>query len=110
MKIENGNIQFEYLSAVGSSSIGDDAPVTVKLSATSFYASNTQLPDIMEFVQMGRNAVNSFNKLFAYSVHGGYVSPERKVQAVAVEVGSSCLSLKNLPACWLSSVGSPMRA
>ena len=70
MKIENGNIQFEYLSAVSSSSIGDDAPVTVKSSASSFHAANApgeaqEVNELEQFVQMGRNAVNSFNKLFA---------------------------------------------
>ena len=69
MKIENGHIQFEYLSAVSSSSIGDDAPVTVKSSATSFHAPNApgeaqDIRELTQFVQMGRNAVDSFNKLF----------------------------------------------
>jgi len=71
MKIENGNIQFEYLSAVSSSSIGDDAPVTVKAaSSSSFHAANApgeaqEVSDLEQFEQMGRNAVISFNKLFA---------------------------------------------
>lgn len=69
MKIENGNIQFEYLSAVSSSSIGEDAPVTVK-AATPFHASNApgeaqEVNELEQFVQMGRNAVTSFNRLFA---------------------------------------------
>lgn len=70
MKIENGNIQFEYLSAVSSSSVGEDAPVTVKTASSSFHASNApgEAKDVIgveQFEQMGRNAVNSFNKLFA---------------------------------------------
>lgn len=69
MKVENGVIQFEYLSAFSSSSIGEDAPVTVK-AGSSFHASNApgeaqEVTELEQFEQMGRNAVISFNKLFA---------------------------------------------
>lgn len=70
MKVENGTIQFEYLSAVSPSSVGEDAPVTVKVSTSSFHASNApgepmDFAGMEQFEQMGRDAVNSFNQLFA---------------------------------------------
>lgn len=70
MKVENGIIQFEYLSAASSSSIGEDSPVTAKALSSSFHASNApgepkDVVGIEQIEQMGRNAVSSFNKLFA---------------------------------------------
>jgi hypothetical protein len=71
MKIENGNIQFEYLSAFNSSSIDEDAPVTVKAASSSFHASNApgepqEVNELEQFELMGRNAITSFGKLFAH--------------------------------------------
>jgi hypothetical protein len=68
MKVQNDIIEFEYLSAVSTSSVGNDAPVTAK-APSSFHAPNapgeSRDVHLEQIEQMGREAITNFNRIFA---------------------------------------------
>lgn len=68
MKVNDGVIEFEFLSAVSASSVGDDAPVTAK--ASSFHASNApgeprNVEGLEHIERMGRESIAKFNHIFS---------------------------------------------
>lgn len=69
MRVENSMIQFDFLSMAGPI-VGDDEPVAAKEPSSSFHSSNApgepeDICDLAQIEQMGKNAVLSFNRLFA---------------------------------------------
>lgn len=68
MKINGSVIEFEYLSTVSASSVGNESPVTAKTPA-SFHAPNapgeSRDIDLEQIEKIGREVVANFNRIFA---------------------------------------------
>ena len=69
MKVmEDGSVILEYLSAANPSSVGDDAPITLKTPAP-FPAANApgeaNENNMQHIENLGRNAVVSFKQAFS---------------------------------------------
>lgn len=70
MNVHDGVIEFEYLSAVSSSSVGNDMPITAK--APSFHAANApgearDVDGVEHIYRMGLESISNFKRNFSTS-------------------------------------------
>ncbi len=70
MKLGQDSIEFEYLSAVSSSGIGNDEPVVVKSYKTDSFVSPNAPGSFKEFSiteieEMGKNSVRNLMQIFS---------------------------------------------